>query len=102
MINAIGFLVAVAAVSTVIFVLMTRAENVRMNRARSRGSSSYDGGNPSDSWSIASWVGYSSSVDSSNATDTGACTTGSWDSGGSDSGGGGGDCGGGGGGGSSD
>ena len=93
MINAMGFLIAVAAVSAVIFVLTTRADNAR---ARSRGSSSYDGGSPSDSWSTASWVAYSSSTGTS-ASHGSACTTGSWDSGSSDSGGGGGDCGGGGG-----
>jgi hypothetical protein len=92
MINAIGFVLAVAAVSAVIFVLTTRADNVR---ARSRGSSSYDGGSSSDSCSTANWIAYSSSTDIS-ANDSGACTTGSWDSSGSDSGGGGGDCGGGG------
>jgi hypothetical protein len=78
MIATIGFLIAVAAVSTVIFVLMTRADNVRLDRARSRGGS-YDG--TTDSWSLASWVGYTSSVDSTNGTDGSACTTGSWDSG---------------------
>ena len=87
MIGAIGFLAAVAAVSTVIFVLTTRADNVR---ARSRRSSSYDGGSPSDSWSTANWIAYSSSTGTS-AADSSACTSGSWDSGGSDSGG---DCGG--------
>ena len=90
MISAIGFLVAVAAVSAVIFILATRADNVR---ARSRGSSSYDGGSSSDSWSTANGIAYSSSTGTS-AADSGACTTGSWDSGSFDSGGG--DCGGGG------
>src|SRR5215475_7737345 len=100
MISAIGFLVAVGAVSAVCFVLITRAENARLNRAR--GGSAYDGGISSDSdgWSLANWVAYSSSVTSSasseassNAADSGACTSGSWDSGSFDSGGG--DCGGG-------
>jgi hypothetical protein len=90
MINAIGFLIAVAAVSAVIFVLTTRADNVR---ARSRGSSNYDGGSPSDSWGTANWIAYSSSTGTS-AADSGACTTGGSDSGSFDSGGGG-DCGGG-------
>ena len=81
-----GFLIAVGAVSAVCFVLMTRAENVRLNRARSRGSS-YDGGSvssDSDGW------GYSSGSESStNATGGGACASGSWDSGSGDCGGGG-------------
>jgi hypothetical protein len=96
MINAIGFLVAVGAVSAILFALMMRAD--RGSRTRSRGGSSDDGGLSSagDSWSFATWVGYSSEV-SSSLTDNG-CSTGSWDSGSFDSGGGGGDCGGGGGG----
>jgi hypothetical protein len=87
-----GFLIAVGAVSAVCFVLMTRAENVRLNRARSR-DSSYDGGSvssDSDSW------GYSSGSESSTNATGGACASGSWDSGGGDCGGGGGDSGGGG------
>ena len=81
MLSTIGFLIAVAAVSVGIFVLTTRAE--RLGEARARRSSAYDGGigSGSDSWSLASWVGYYSTVDSSNATDSGACTTSSWDSG---------------------
>jgi hypothetical protein len=103
MIGAIGFLVAVGAISSICFVLITRAENTRPSRARTRGDSSYDGGtsSASDSWSFANWGLYFSSEASGNMTDSGACTTGSWDSGSSDSGGGG-DCGGAGGGGSSD
>ena len=92
-----GFLVAVAAVSTGIFALATRAENRGLRRARARSSASDDGGDSSDSdgWSFASSVGYHSSVQASHdATDSTACTSGSWDSGSSDSGGG--DCGGGG------
>jgi hypothetical protein len=81
-INAIGFLVAVAAVSAVIFVLTTRVDNVR---ARSRDSSSNDGGSSSDSWSTATWIAYSSSSGTS-AADSGSCATGSSDSGSFDSG----------------
>jgi hypothetical protein len=94
MLEAIGFLVAVAAVSAVIFVLTTRAENAGLRRARARGGASYDGGgsSDSDSWSSATWVGYHSSVQASyDAADSAACTSGSSDSGSFDSGGGG-DC----------
>ena len=99
MISAIvGFLVAVAAVSSVCFALMMRADNRRPIRVSSRSGASYDGGSgfDTDSSSGASWFSFSSSSDvSGNAADS-ACTGGSWDSGSSDSGGGG-DCGGGGG-----
>jgi uncharacterized membrane protein YgcG len=94
MISAIGFLVAVSAVSAILFALMMRAD--RGGRSKLRNGASDDGGLSSagDSWSFATWVGYSSEV-SSSLTDN-ACSTGSFDSGSFDSGGGGGDCGGGG------
>jgi hypothetical protein len=89
-----GFLIAVGAVSAGCFVLMTRAENRRLGRARARSGASYVGGSTfdTDSSSVANWFGFSSS--SGDAADSGSCTSGSWDSGSSDSGGG--DCGGGG------
>ena len=98
MISAIGFLAAVAAVSTLCFTLIMRAENKSLSRIRPRNgssSSSYDGSSTSsngDSWSFANSFTYSSEVSSSQA-DSSACTGGNWDSGSSDSGG---DCGGGG------
>jgi hypothetical protein len=51
-----GVLIAVGAASAACFVLMTRVENARLNRARSRGGSNCDGGgsSDSDSWSFAS------------------------------------------------
>src|SRR5271168_2689070 len=87
MIGAMGFLVAVAAVSAILFALMMRADNKRLSRSRSRGGSSYDGGGSFDtnSSSVASWFGFSSLSDvSGNAADS-VCASGSWDSGSSDS-----------------
>jgi hypothetical protein len=91
-----GFLIAVGAVSAVCFVLMTRVENKRLNRARSGGSPAYDGSSSGgDSWSFAGLGGSSSSSEASgHTTDSGACVSGGGDGGG-DSGGGG-NCGGGG------
>jgi hypothetical protein len=84
--DTIYFLLAVGVVSTIIFVLTTRAD-------RARGSSdggSYDGGTSSanDGW-VASWFGPTHSTDISGSWDSGGGWSGG-DSGGADAGGGGG------------
>ena len=99
--QTIYFVLAVAAVSAIIFALTTRADRIsdRISRRRASSDGSYDPGlsSGSDGWSAASWW---FGNHSSQFTDT----SGSWDSGGGFSGGdgGGGGSDGGGGGGSSD
>ena len=94
--NTIYFLLAVAATSSVIFALTTRADRIsdRISRRRASSDGSYDPGVSSsgDGWSAAGWwFGAHSTqfTDTSGSSDSGGSWSGG-DSGGSDGGSGGG------------